>query len=61
MRITVSYVRECIGIQIIYNLLIRPAVNDDNAKSFAMNAAYSELFKVVGILLRDELTKGKCL
>ena len=50
-----------IGIELIYDLLIRPAVNDDNAKSSAMNPVYSELFKVVGILLRDELTKEKCL
>ena len=30
-----------IGIRIIYDLLIRPTVNDDNAESSTMNTAYS--------------------
>jgi len=49
------------GIKGSDDLLLRPAVNNDNAQSCATNGTYSGLFKVVGILLRDHLTKKKCL
>jgi hypothetical protein len=52
-----SHTQNRICIQINYDLLIIPALNTDNAESCVPSGTYSELFNVVGILLRDHLTK----
>ncbi len=53
-------VRTTICIRVNYDLLIKPAVSDDSARSCTAHETYSDLFKVVGILLRDQLTRQKC-
>ena len=52
--------RTTICVRVNYDLLIRPAVSDDIARSCTTHETYSGVFKVVGILLRDQLTKQKC-
>jgi len=48
----------CVGVN--YDLLIKPAVSADSARSCTTHETYSGVFQVVGILLRDQLTKQKC-
>jgi len=56
-RITCRTFRLRLNPGVNYDLLIRPAVNRDNAGFRGTNRTYSELFEVIGILLRDHLTK----
>ena len=57
MRITVPRIRIAPRPVILVTLLIRPASNTDNAEFYETAETYSELFKVVGNLLHDHLTK----
>ena len=60
MRITVTRIRIAPRPAILVVLLIRPVSNTDNAEFYEIAKSCSELFEVVGILLRDHLTKVKC-
>ena len=57
MRITVPRIRIALLPVMFVTLLIRPASNTDNAKFYETAKTYSELFEVIGTLLRDHLTE----
>src|SRR6185437_8800493 len=57
MRITVPRIRIALLPVMLVTLLIRPASNTDNAKFYETAKTYSELFEVIGTLLRDHLTE----